>query len=191
MSSDIRTESAGDFLRITASLDILSDAITALVAPQQYDYGLAAMICLKAGDHLDRWHPVIDHWHSSWSGSSIIVNRKTPFHRDPGAAPSEYDLLFSGGTHTKCSFEVRELGLKLPYLPGSVVALTGKVLRHGVDSWEGGERICHARFVKDSIRDRMGQPRPDWVCHEDYFEINGFDVSSTNYHNDHVRILQH
>lgn len=170
MSSEIRTKSAGDFLRITASLDVLSDAITALVAPQQYDYGLATTMRLQAGDHLDRWHPIVNQWLSSWSGSSVIVNRKTPFHRDSGAAPSEYDLLFSGGTHTKCFLEVRELGLKLSYLPGSAVAIMGKVLRHGVESWEGGERICHARFVKDSIRDRMEQPRPDWVCHKDYFD---------------------
>ena len=86
-----------------------------------------------------------------------------------GAAPSEYDFLFSGGTHTECFLEVRELGARLSYLPGTGIAISGKVLRHGVMSWEGGERICHARFIKDAVHDRLGQPRPDWVCHENYF----------------------
>jgi hypothetical protein len=169
VSSDIRSNEAANFLRTTASLDVLSNAITALVSPQQYDVGLAATTCLQAGDHLNSWHPIVNQWTSAYSGASIIVNRKTPFHRDGGGAPSEYDFLFSGGTHTKCFLEVRKLGLRLSYLPGTGVFIAGKVLRHGVTSWEGGERICHARFIKDSVHDRLGQPRPDWVRHEDYF----------------------
>jgi hypothetical protein len=140
------------------------------VSPQQYDYGQAAIRCLKEGDHLDRRLPVIDNWHSIYSGSSLIVNRKTRFHRDAGGAPSHYDLLVSGGTHTDCFLEVRELGLTLQYLPGATVVIAGRVLRHGVDSWKGGERICHARFIKDSVHDRLKLPRPNWVLHRDYFE---------------------
>jgi hypothetical protein len=70
--------------------------------------------------------------------------------------------------------EILELGLKMPYLPGTGMAVAGKVLRHGVESWEGGERICQARFIKDAVHDRLGQPRPDWVCFEDYFNTDLF-----------------
>jgi hypothetical protein len=166
---DIRTNQATNFLCATASIDLLSDAVTALVAPQLYDCGKAAIKCLKEGDHLDRCLPAVNHWHSVWSGFSLIVNRKTPFHRDMGGAPSDYDLLLSGGTHTECFLEVRELGLKLKYLPGTGIAISGRVLRHGVDDWSGGERICQAKFIKDSVHDRLGQQRPSWVLHNDYF----------------------
>jgi hypothetical protein len=107
-----------------------------------------------------------------WSGFAQIVNRRTPLHRDTGGAPSDYDFLLSGGTHTKCLLEVRELGLGLSYTPGTGILIAGKVLRHGVDTWEGGERICHAKFIKDSVHDRLGQQRPSWVLHEDYFRLD-------------------
>ena len=103
-----------------------------------------------------------------WSGFSIIVNRKTILHRDTGAAPTDYDFLVSSGSHKQCVLDVQELGLKLSYPPGTGVAVVGRVLRHGVKTWEGGERICQARFMKDAVHDRLGQPRPDWVRYEDY-----------------------
>jgi hypothetical protein len=169
VSADVRTNEATDFLRTTASLDILSDAVTALVAPKQYDCGKAAIMSLKEGNHLDRHLPAVDHWNSVWSGFALIVNRETPFHRDMGGAPSDYDFLLSGGTHTECFLDVRELGLKLRYLPGTGIAIAGRVLRHGVGDWSGGERICQAMFIKDSVHNRLGQPRPSWVLHGDYF----------------------
>ena len=169
VSSDIRTDEAANFLHTTASLALLADAVTALVAPQQYNSGMAAIRCLKEGDHLNRHLPTVDCWNSVWSGFSVIVNRETPFHRDTGGAPSHYDFLLSGSTHTECFLDVRELGLKLQYLPGTGVVIAGRVLRHGVCNWSGGERICQAMFIKDSVHDRLGQPRPSWVLHRDYF----------------------
>ena len=64
--------------------------------------------------------------------------------------------------------DVQDLGLKLLYFPGTGVAITGKVLRHAVETWDGGERICQAQFMKDAVHDRLGRQRPDWVYHKDY-----------------------
>ena len=69
------------------------------------------------------------------------MNRVTLFHRDLGGAPDHFDLLFSSGTHDICSLKVPNLGAKLLYQPGTAVAMTGRVLWHGVMMWEGGERI--------------------------------------------------
>ena len=158
-------------MQITAGLDVICNAITALIAPQQYDSGLSAIQLIKSDMHLHRTHPNLDHWISVWSGFSLIVNRKTIPHRDAGAAPMHYDLLVSGGTHESCVLDVCELGLKLSYLPNTAVAIVGRVLRHGVETWDGGERICQAQFIKDAIHDRLGLPRPDWVCHIDYINL--------------------
>jgi hypothetical protein len=168
VSSDIRSDAAADFLHATASVDLIANAITALIAPQQYDAGLATIQLLKEGMHLHDTHPNLGYWTSVWSGFAMIVNRKTYIHRDLGAAPMDYDLLFSSGTHKRCVLDVRDLGLKLLYPPGTGVAITGKVLRHAVETWDGGERICQARFMKDAVHDRLGQQRPDWVYHKDY-----------------------
>jgi hypothetical protein len=156
---------------MTAGLDTICNAITALIGPQQYDAGLAAIQLIKAGSHLDNTHPNLGRWTSVWSGSSIIVNRMTPFHRDVGAAPMHYDLLVSGGTHQQCLLDIQELGSRLSYPPGTGVAILGKVLRHGVKTWDGGERICQAHFMKDAVLDRLEQSRPEWVCYEDYIKL--------------------
>ena len=171
VSSHTRTDEAADFLKVTTSLDVMCNAITALIGPQQYDAGLEAICLLKSGSHLHDTHPNLDYWGSVWSGFAIIVNRSTFTHRDTGAAPADYDLLVSSGTHKQCTLDVHDLGLKLSYPPGTGVAVAGKVLRHGVKGWEGGERICQARFMKDAVHDRLGQPRPNWVCHEDYINL--------------------
>ena len=156
---------------MTAGVDVICNAITALIAPQQYEVGLAAVQLLKDSLHLHNTHLNLYHWISVWSGFAMIVNRKTYLHRDSGAAPMDYDLLLSGGTHEQCMLDVQDLGLRLLYLPGTTVGVTGKVLRHGVKAWDGGERICQARFMKDAVHDRLGQPRPDWVCHENYIDF--------------------
>lgn len=171
VSSAIRSDNAADFLKATASIDVICNAITALIAPQQYDAGLAAIQLLKDGLHLHDTHPNLVHWTSVWSGFAMIVNRMTYTHRDTGAAPTDYDLLFSGGTHKQCLLDVEDLGLRLPYPPGTAVAIAGKVLRHGVKTWDGGERICQAWFMKDAVHDRLGQQRPDWVCHQVYMDL--------------------
>jgi Oxygenase domain of the 2OGFeDO superfamily len=152
----------------STQLDIICNAITALVAPQQYDAGLAAIQLIKDGQHLNSSHPNIYKWNSVASGFAIIVNRSTLLHRDFGGASSDYDLLISGGTHKHCTLDIHDLQLRLSYGPATAVAIAGKVLRHGVKSWEGGERICQARFVKDAVHDRLQQPVPDWVVYSDY-----------------------
>ena len=121
--------------------------------------------------HLRDTHPNLKYWTSVWSGFAEIINRKTYLHCDVSAALMDYDLLFSSGTHKRCMLDVKDLGLKLSYLPGTGVAIAGKVLRHGVGSWDGGERICQAWFMKDAICDCLGQQRPEWVCHNDYLDL--------------------
>ena len=108
---------------------------------------------------------------SVWSGFSIIVNRMTLLHRDVGAEPMHYDLLVSGGTHQQCVLDVCELGSRLSYPPGTGVAIVGKVLRHGVKTWDGGERVCQTCFMKDAVHDRLGQSRPEWVYYDDYINL--------------------
>lgn len=132
VSASLRTPSAGDFLKVTESIDVITNAVTALVAPRQYDVGLAAIKLIKNGQHLFHDHPILDRWISVWSGFAMIVNRVTPFHRDLGGAPEDFDLLFSSGTHNICTLDVPDLGAKLSYQPGTAVAIIGRVLRHGV-----------------------------------------------------------
>jgi len=168
VSSSIKSDYSADFLEMTANFNIICNAITALVAPEQYDAGMAATQLIKSGQHLYETHQSIYHWNSVWSGCSVIVNRSTPIHRDAGAAPTDYDFLSSSGTHKRCVLDVYELGARLWYPPGTGVVQLGRIFRHGVRKWDGGERICCALFVKDAVHDRLEQRRPNWVSYNDY-----------------------
>ena len=64
-----------------------------------------------------------------------------------------------------------DLMAQLLYKPGTVTAVSGKVLRHAVYSWKGGERICIAHFTRDLIHNRLGLPRPDWVKIHKYIDM--------------------
>lgn len=48
-----------------------------------------------------------------------------------------------------------DLGATLRYLPGTLVAVSGKIIRHGVPQWAGEERFCIAHFMKDAVLDRL------------------------------------
>jgi hypothetical protein len=37
--------------------------------------------------------------------------------------------------------------------------------------WEGGKRIYQAWFMKDTVHDHLGVPRPTWVNYEDYIAL--------------------
>ncbi|KZP34555.1 hypothetical protein FIBSPDRAFT_718978 [Athelia psychrophila] len=154
-------EGVFSFIAETTPLEILANTVTSVINPQLYSAGQQAIHVIQT------LHPNIP-WPSVWSGIALIVNRETPYHRDTGGSISMYDLLVSAGTHQAAYIEIVELGAEFLYLPGTMVALSGIVLKHRVKSWVGGERICSAHFMKDSVHNRLGQARPAWPVLDDY-----------------------
>lgn len=154
-----------DFLKSMAPLESILNGVTSVINQKLYQSGLEAMQTILTQN------PALS-WGSVWSGFSLIVNRMTPYHRDSGASISMYDLLFSAGTHQDCYIEVAELEAQFLYLPGTLLAVCGKVLKHRVESWAGGERICVAHFMKDAVHNRLGIARPEWPLLDDYLSRN-------------------
>jgi hypothetical protein len=153
--------------------EALCNAITALIAPEQYDAGEKAIDLIKQGVEVTNASPHAQHWNSVFNGSQAIANRNTPAHRDTGGCFTHYDLLVSAGTHKKAAFTLPELGMSLPYQPGDVVALFGRVLLHEVNGWSEGERICITHYMKARIHERLGIPRPKWPLLGDYESLIG------------------
>ncbi|KAG2109004.1 uncharacterized protein F5147DRAFT_549710, partial [Suillus discolor] len=56
-------------------------------------------------------------WPSDFSGIEVIVNQETPYHRDPGASPSFYDLLVSLGKDHQAILDLPDVGAELQYDP--------------------------------------------------------------------------
>ncbi|KAG1838547.1 hypothetical protein DFJ58DRAFT_629402, partial [Suillus subalutaceus] len=62
-----------------------------------------------------------------FSGLELIVNHMTLSHRDPGGAPSHYDILVSLGIAHEAMFVIEDIGAELVYSPGTMVYIAGKV----------------------------------------------------------------
>ena len=152
-------------------MENLLNCIGILICKDQFDIGSIAVRKLKNGQAVTNWHENVKLWPSFFSGIEVISNRTTPCHRDIGSAPPDYDFLVSAGNHTEAWFHLPDLMAKLLYKPGTVTAISGKVLRHAVYSWEGGERICIAHFTRDLIHNRLGLPRPNWVQIHKYLDM--------------------
>jgi hypothetical protein len=106
--------------------------------------------------------PNVKKWPCQSTGIGVIVNRKTPFHRDKGGNSAMYDFLVAAGTYKSCFLELPDVDGFLEYNPGTVVAICGKVLKHGVTHWEGGERICYPFYCRDNVFHRLQLHRTDW-----------------------------
>jgi hypothetical protein len=171
ISPTIKTLEGATFLQSTAHVEILCNTILALISPDLYSIGMDAIKKIHGGEALASWHDNVKLWLSAFSGIQVISNRVTPPHRDSKAAPAVFDLLVSAGTHKKAHLTLHDIKTELMYKPGTVVAICGKVLLHEVKSWEGGERICIAHFIRDAVHSRLGLPRPDWVTRKRYVDM--------------------
>ena len=80
-------------------------------------------------------------WGSVFNAVGIISNRKTPLHRDCNTRPQWYDLLTTVGDYATAEMSLPTLGLRLKYDRGTVVAFSGRMLRHGVCKVDG-DRQC-------------------------------------------------
>lgn len=91
-----------------------------------------------------------------FQGRSIIYNRQTPNHRDKREPKIGWTPLFVAGNFTGGWLRIRRLGLRMWYGPGACIFLRGGLLPHEVEPFDGGQRICVASFLHQSVRDDAG-----------------------------------
>jgi hypothetical protein len=103
---------------------------------------------------------ILRFWSSPFSVLSLISNRKTPYHRDNGSAYSWFDILCPLGTYESGRLELPGLGLRLKYNPGTVVGLTGRILRHGATC--SGDRACLAFYMRENVFAEFGLEQVSW-----------------------------
>jgi hypothetical protein len=139
----------------------LLNAVLSMIHPELYQAGLQATRFLKGANAL--LNRSVAAWPSVFSGITVISNRQTPPHRDRGGWAQSYDLLVSAGTHAHSVLGLSDVDARLVYRPGAVVAVCGKLLRHDVLQWDGGERVCFAHYMKDAVLNRLEIARAAWV----------------------------
>ena len=171
ISQELRKPEGVEFIKGICDAEAVLNCVATLICPELHSISVEAIQKLKAGEKLFSWHDVVTEWPSIFSGIEVISNRITLPHRDPKAAPTMYDFLVSAGTHSEAWLDLQDVNARLAYNPGTVVALCGKVLRHGVERWIGGERVCIAHFVRDAVHQRLKLPCPGWVDNNRYIAL--------------------
>lgn len=98
-------------------------------------------------------------WSSPFSALSVISNRESVAHRDTKSMRSMYDLLVTCGPYHNAYFNFHDLNIVALYQPGSVVALTGRLLRHSVGLAKES-RLCYAYYFREAVFYRNGAMDP-------------------------------
>ncbi|KIO04341.1 hypothetical protein M404DRAFT_143323, partial [Pisolithus tinctorius Marx 270] len=144
-------------------LAILSASLS-IMHPSLYNASHQAM------QQLSEWSATNDpkmaaalrHWPTIYTNISMIANRSAPLHRDLQSHADWYDMLVSVSNYSECVLDIPSLGLQFDYWPGTVVAFSGRLLRHGVNDVSGN--CCSLAFyMRDNIHNWLGVPRSDWM----------------------------
>ena len=140
---------------------LLSGALS-IMHPPLYAAGL------QAREKLDAWsrenspamQDALEHWLTVYTNLSMMSNWQTPLHQDPQSQSDWYDLLATVSEYDNCFLHIPTLRVQLEYRPGTIIAFSGRLLRHGVIE-EGGDWCCLAYYMWDNIHNWLGVPRPD------------------------------
>jgi hypothetical protein len=149
----------------------LMGALLAIIHPNLFHTGLNAFqkiinnpTLVKEGDAVLH---ILNLWTSPFSGYGLISNCTTPLHRDNNSQAPWYDFLTTIGPYSDCKLHLHNLGVELQYDSGTMVALLGKVIRHGTTE-ATGSRICIAQYMRDNVLERLGMEAPSWMTLADY-----------------------
>ena len=182
-SKSLRTPEAVQWLQKIKPVEELLDKLFSAISPKLHSTASTVMGRVRSGGlpiGSKGWpQDDIVRIAGAASGVSVIANRASVCHVDTKGSKEWYDFLLTAGTYNKCWFRLPDLQLQLEYLPGTVVALNGRILRHEVLEWKGGDRVCYAHWTRPNVLEalstgpeRDSESWPSWVAQSDYMDLN-------------------
>jgi hypothetical protein len=141
-------------------------ALLQIIHLELYNAGILALTNLANNPSLvkegEAVFAILKLWAIPFTGYSMISNRSTPVHRDNSSRPEAYDLLATLGSYHSGKMKLPGLGLILDYNPGTVVALSGRIVLHEVPEVVGN-RVCLAYYMRDNVHERHQVPVLGWM----------------------------
>lgn len=101
-------------------------------------------------------------WPMVYNIASVIANRACPLHTNKFGHPQWLDLLLTVGEYSDLRFVLPTIGYELQYNPGTVLALSGQLLEHGV-SIADGERGVVSFYMHDNVHEFMDVVRCNYM----------------------------
>ena len=151
-------------LTIQEQLAILSSAM-AIMHPDMYRTGCKAMVKLghwSEGTGQEDILSVLPIWPSIYNVASVVVNRASPVHLDIQGRSQWLDLLTIVGEYWDLDLTLPTIGLRLRYDPGTVVALSGQLIHHGLDA-AGANRGVVAFYMRDNVHEHLDVGRCNFM----------------------------
>lgn len=146
-------------------------AFLVIAHPTLYEAGCKALRNIAANPtEVQEGEAVLDIlqlWASPFSAYAFSSNRASPFHRDNYSRPQWYEMLATFGPYTGGRLVFANIGVEVQYDSGTMVALSGKLLRHGVPTCSGN-RVCIAQYMRDNVHARMSVKAAGWMTTELY-----------------------
>ncbi|KAG1841517.1 hypothetical protein F4604DRAFT_1598138 [Suillus subluteus] len=167
------SEKVQKWLAALTSSEVLWNSITTVVAPDLFQAGVLAFSEVIKKVQPKKKKVAVDSWPSIFSGLEIMANCVTFSHKDGSGSPSLLDLLVSLGRNHNATLALADLNAELDYSPGAMVYISGRVLEHSVGPWLNGEQFIIAHFMKDTVHNRVGVPRPWFPMQSFFLELVG------------------
>lgn len=145
----------------TESIALISASMS-ILHPGLYAAGMQCMYALGTVEEDPLVRSTMETWPSIFNAIQIISNRETPRHRDPQTRCEWFDLLCTLGTYITADLFLEGLGLKLDYQPGTLVAISGRLIPHSVGKCPP-DRVCYAFYMRNALHKRFGVENPGWM----------------------------
>ncbi|CUA77145.1 hypothetical protein RSOLAG22IIIB_12564 [Rhizoctonia solani] len=89
-------------------------------------------------------------WESKFPGLAVLMNKESGEHLDMNGVRRGWDVLLALGDFEGGSLYLRDLNVRVPFLPGTLVAFDGTRQRHLIEEFTGCQRISLVHFVHKS-----------------------------------------
>jgi len=164
ISADLKKGVLSEWLQKCSLPFALIGGILSVVQPELFDSGQEAFRRLAADpnscDDPQRLKEILTTWYAPFSALAVISNRSTPLHRDVGGRAEWLDFMLALGNYDNGRFAVPAFGYTFKYNPGTLIALSGKIFRHGAEC--PGDRACIVFYMRDNILNRLGICAGSW-----------------------------
>lgn len=108
----------------------------------------------KWAEDLYRQHDVL------MQGQSFAFNRQTQSHTDSRGPCGEWTPLIGLGFSRGAKLRLAGIQEILPFEPGSIIFIRGGEIPHGIEAWQGGQRLSIACFTHRNIWDEFNLEYP-------------------------------
>ena len=148
---------------------ILSSAV-AIMHLEIYCTGREALVCLRqwaAWENRPNICEVLTVWPSIYNVASIMVNQANPIHANHFGRPQWMDLLVTFSNYTDLHFIIPSIHSRFLYEPGTVIALSGQLLSHGVGHTNGDHGVI-SYCMRDNVHEFVNIP---WCNYMEYCKV--------------------